>query len=559
MGFLIYRLIIFVALFFIISLGSGCGESRYSKDQLLAQHAGAPLLEGLGNFNFTISTDNDDAQRYFNQGLVLAFAFNHAESVRSFQAAQKLDPQCAMCFWGESLARGPNINVTSDGRAVMSSEDRRKAFSVYKQALYLVNPENKKEKAYINALSKRYNGDITTSREPLDKQYALAMQKLVNDYPDDITAASLYAEALMNTMPWNYWTEEGSPREDTKKVINNLESVLERDQNHPLAIHLYIHAVEASKSPERAEKAADRLAKLVPGAGHLVHMPAHIYWRVGRYHDASQANINAAKVDEKYIAQCNAQGFYPALYYPHNIHFLWAASMMEGRSKLSIESALKVSKYVHDDQIKKFPTIEFFKTIPLLSYVRFQKWEEILMFPQLLDGYKFSQGILHYAKGVAYASKGEIQKAIQEQLKIVPLKDSNEIRLLIKGGQPSGLLLDIANELLLGEINFAKKDFNKASYHFSKAVDIQDSLPYTEPPFWYYPTRQSLGVSLMKENKFLEAEKVYKRDLKDYPRNGWSMFGLSKALESQNKNIEANQVQKKFEDVWQMADIDLKL
>jgi len=559
MGFLIYRLINVFALFFIISLGWGCEENRYSQDQLLAKQAGAPLLTGLGSFSFTISTDSDDAQRYFNQGMVLAFAFNHAESIRSFQAAQKLDPQCAMCFWGESLARGPNINVTSDGRAVMSPEDRKQAFSAYKQALYLVNPENQREKDYINALSKRYNGDITTSREPLDKQYALAMQKLVNDYPDDITAASLYAEALMNTMPWNYWTEEGSPREDTKKVINNLESVLERDQNHPLAIHLYIHAVEASKSPERAEKVADRLAKLVPGAGHLVHMPAHIYWRVGRYHDASQANINAAKVDEKYIAQCNAQGFYPALYYPHNIHFLWAASMMEGRSKLSIESALKVSKYVHDDQIKRFPTIEFFKTIPLLSYVRFQKWEEILMFPQLLDGYKFSQGILHYAKGVAYASKGEIQKAIQEQLKIVPLKDSNEIRLLIKGGQPSGLLLDIANELLLGEINSAKKDFNKASYHFSKAVDIQDSLPYTEPPFWYYPTRQSLGVSLMKENKFLEAEKVYKRDLKDYPRNGWSMFGLSKALESQNKNIEANQVQKKFEDVWQMADIDLKL
>ena len=559
MSFLICRPIHLYLLLLSIVFYPGCSENSHSSDKLLAEKAGAPLLKGLGSFTFPISTNNKNSQRYFNQGMVLAFAFNHAESVRSFKAAQRLDPSCAMCFWGESLARGPNINVTSDGAVVMSPDDRKKAFLALKQAQYLVESVNEKEVSYINALSKRYNGDVKSSRALLDSEYALAMEELAKEYPEDATASSLYAESLMNTMPWNYWTEEGAPREDTKKVISRLESVLKREPNHPLAIHLYIHTVEASKSPERAERAADRLGDLIPGAGHLVHMPAHIYWRVGRYHDASNANIEAAKVDERYIAQCNAQGFYPALYYPHNIHFLWAASTMEGRSKLSIESALKVSKYIHDDQIKKFPTIEFFKTIPLLSYVRFQKWEEILSFPMPGEQYKFSQGITHYAKGVAKASSGKTQEAILDQLKIIPLKNSSEVRTLIKGGQPAGLLLDIANELLKGEINLSLNNFSKATKHFAEAVRIQDTLSYTEPPFWYYPTRQSLGISLIKEKKYLEAELVYRKDLEDYPRNGWSLFGLMKSLELQGKNKESLDIKNKFNNVWQMSDIELDI
>lgn len=543
----------FFILFVVIN---GCSSSN-SKQELIDK-AGAPLLSGLGNHFHRITSSEEGVQEYFNQGLVLAFAFNHAESVRSFKAAQTLDPNCAMCYWGEALAHGPNINVTSNGKAVMSDAQRVKAFKALSKAKDLMINSTPREQAYITALSSRYDGDINTDRNALDVVYAQAMAKVVEAYPEDMDAASLYSEALMNTMPWNYWLDDGKPKSDTIKVISKLEEVLEKEPNHPLAIHLYIHAVEASSSPERAESAADRLGVLVPGAGHLVHMPAHIFWRVGRYHDASEANINAARVDEEYIAQCNAQGFYPAAYYPHNIHFLWAASTMEGRSELSIESALKVSKYVSLEQIKLFPTIEYFHTIPLLSYVRFGKWDQILNFQKPSSEFKYSQGIYHYARGVAFAAAGELDKAREEQVQILPLKDSKEVKVIIKGGQPSGLLLDIANELLLGQIEFSNNNFSMASKYFESAVNLQDTLPYTEPPFWYYPSRQSLGSSLMKEGKASAAENVYKRDLKDYPRNGWSLFGLSLALEAQGKLKEAEVVRKKFKRIWQLSDIELQ-
>ena len=552
-----YKNFIKSSFFFLLILTiNGCSGTD-SKQQLI-DRAGAPLLSGLGDHSHEITSDEEGVQEYFNQGLILAFAFNHAESVRSFKAAQTLDPSCAMCFWGEALARGPNINVTSNGKAVMSDEQRVKAFEALGKAKDLMANSTPQEQAYITALSSRYDGDISSDRNALDIAYAVAMGKVVETYPEDMDAASLYSEALMNTMPWNYWLDDGKPRSDTVKVITKLEEVLEREPDHPLAIHLYIHAVEASNTPERAESAADRLGSLVPGAGHLVHMPAHIFWRVGRYHDASEANINAAKVDEEYIAQCNAQGFYPAAYYPHNIHFLWAASTMEGRSELSIESALKVSKYVSLEQIMMFPTIEYFHTIPLLSYVRFGKWDEILNFPKPTSELKYSQGIYHYARGMAYSAKEELDKALKEQVQILPLKDSEEVKVIIKGGQPSGLLLDIANELLLGQIEFSKSNFSLASKHFATAVDLQDTLPYTEPPFWYYPSRQSLGNSLMKEGKASAAENVYKRDLKDYPRNGWSLYGLALALKEQGKLEEAEEAHKKFKHIWQLSDINLK-
>ena len=552
-----YKNFIKISFFFIIILTiNGCSGGN-SKQELI-DRAGAPLLSGLGNHSHQITSSELGVQEYFNQGLVLSFAFNHAESIRSFKAAQTLDPNCAMCYWGEALARGPNINVTSNGKAVMSDSERIKAFEALGKAKNLMMNASPKEQAYIMALSSRYDGDVDSDRNTLDLAYAVSMEKVAEAYPEDMDAASLYSEALMNTMPWNYWSDDGTPKLDTVKVISKLEEVLEKEPNHPLAIHLYIHAVEASNSPKRAESAADRLGALVPGAGHLVHMPAHIFWRVGRYHDASEANINAAKVDEEYIAQCNAQGFYPAAYYPHNIHFLWAASTMEGRSELSIESALKVAKYVGVEQIKLFPGIEYFHTIPLLSYVRFGKWDEILAFSKPASEFKYSQGIYHYARGVAYAAKGELERSRDEQAKILPLKDTEEVRVIIKGGQPSGLLLEIANELLLGQIEFSQNNFSMASKYFETAVNLQDTLPYTEPPFWYYPSRQSLGNSLMKEGKSSAAENVYKRDLKDYPRNGWSLFGLSLALNAQGKTKEAQEVKKKFQHIWQLADIKLE-
>ena len=531
--------------------------SNTNEDDLI-QRGGAPLLSGLGTHDHKISTEIPGAQRYFNQGLVLSFAFNHAESIRSFKAAQKLDPSCAMCYWGEALSRGPNINVTSDGKVVMSDNDRLEAFKAIERAKELMSSSTLKEQDYIIALSSRYNGQVGTDRSALDRKYAQSMEELSKKYPDDMDASSLFAESLMNTMPWNYWAEDGNPKPDTVKVINSLEDVLEKAPDHPLAIHLYIHAVEASSSPERAEAAADRLGDLVPGAGHLVHMPAHIYWRVGRYHDASEANIRAAQVDEEYIAQCNAQGFYPALYYPHNIHFLWAASTMEGRSGLSIESALKVAKYVGPEQIKQFPVVEFFHTVPLLSYVRFGKWKEILSYSAPEQDFKYSTGIYHYARGIAFSSLGKNEEALKELSYIKPLIDTPEIKNLVKSGQPSAKLLEIADNLLLGQIEFKNGNYEASIISLKKAVSLQDDLPYTEPPFWYYPTRQSLGRVLIEAGKFTEAEAVFRKDLEDYPRNGWSMFGLFKVLEIQGKTKEAKKYKDKFDVIWQLSDIKLE-
>jgi tetratricopeptide (TPR) repeat protein len=533
----------------------GCGKNS---DALLAEKAGAPLLTGLGNHSHNISSNIYGVQRYFNQGMIMAFAFNHAESIRSFKAAQKLDPKCAMCFWGEALALGPNINVNSDGKVIMAPQNRVAAFKAINKAIALSESVSIKEQAYISALASRYDGNPETNRETLDIAYASAMENLSKTYPEDNDAASLFAEALMNTMPWNYWAEGGDPKPDTIKVLDSLESVLEKNPNHPLAIHLYIHAVEASSDPARAEEPADRLAKLVPGAGHLVHMPAHIYWRVGRYHDASLANIEAAKVDEDYIAQCNAQGFYPALYYPHNVHFLWAASTMEGRSELSIESALKVSKYVRIEQIKQIPFLEFFHTIPLLSYVRFAKWDEILSYKKPIEEFKFSLGLYHYARSIAFASTGDIENAIKEQVKILPLKDSPEIKVIIKAGQPSDKLLEIANHLAMGQIELANMNIDASIMHFKIAVETQDALPYREPEFWYYPTRQSLGHALLLNKDFEEAVSVFNQDLKDYPRNGWSYYGLYKAYKALDNNELSNEALIKHQEIWQMSDVELK-
>ena len=534
-----------------------CSQDTSIDRNDLIEKAGAPLLSGLGSHSFTISSKVEGVQHYFNQGLIMAFAFNHAESIRSFKAAQKLDPNCAICFWGEALALGPNINVTSDGKAIMSPQDRLDAFERTNKALALIEFATPKEKDFILTLKSRYNGDVNSSRVPLDIAYAEAMAALSSKYPDDTDAASLYAEALMNTMPWNYWAEDGNPKPDTIKVINTIESVLDKDPNHPLAIHLYIHAVEASSDPGRAEAAADRLADLVPGAGHLVHMPSHIYWRVGRYEDASLANIAAAKVDEEYIAQCNAQGFYPALYYPHNVHFLWAASTMEGMSDLSIESAIKVSNYVSPEQIRNIPFLEFFHTIPLLSYVRFAKWDKVFSYERPDDDFKFSNSIFNYALAVAHAANGNSLEAIRFQRIILNDIESEEVNAMVMAGHPTKSLMKIASLLASGSIDMYSGKYSEAIASFKEAVTIQDALPYTEPPFWYYPTRQTLGHALLMNKSFSEAALVFERDLEDYPRNGWSYFGLHVAQQELNNQEESIEALNKFNEIWGRADISI--
>lgn len=537
---------------------AGCAtQDLPESDADIVERAGAPLFEGMGAFHRPISTSSAAAQRYFDQGMVLAFGFNHAESIRSFRAAQKLDPDCAMCFWGEALATGPNINVTSKGKAVMSDAERMAARAAIDAALARRGQANPMERRLIEALATRYNGDPATPRDPLDKAWAQAMREYVADYPDDHDAAAIYAEAWMNTMPWDYWSDDGEPKAATVEVINTLERILQQSPEHPLALHLYIHAVEASSNPGRAEAAADRLAHLVPGSGHLVHMPAHIYWRVGRYHDAAEANIRAAAVDERYIAQCNAQGFYPALYYPHNIHFLWAASSMQGRSSVAIPAARKVAANVRLEQIQQFPTVEFFKTIPILALVQFARWDEVLAEPALPAELEFSAAIRHYARGTAFVAKGQIAEAKAEQAALKPLLGSVKVRFLDTADYPASVLLAIADQLLTGDIALANGEIETAVDAYEGAVATQDSLPYMEPPFWYYPTRQSLGKALLLADRFDDAEAVYKTDLAEYPLNGWSMFGLIQALEAQGKSAEAAKHQSMFDEIWAMADVEL--
>ncbi len=526
-------------------------------DLELVARAGAPLFEGMGAYHRPITTGDPGAQRYFDQGMVLMFGFNHAEAIRSFRAAQRLDEECAMCFWGEALATGPNINVTSNGRAVMSSEDRMAAFTAVDKAVALKEHATEVERALIDALRTRYNGDPESDRDPLDRAWAGAMRAFVEEYPEDDDASAIFAEAWMNTMPWDYWSEDGQPRAETVEAIAALESILGRSPEHPLALHLYIHAVEASSDPGRAEAAADALAGLVPGSGHLVHMPAHIYWRVGRYHDASEANVRAAGVDEDYIAQCNAQGFYPALYYPHNIHFLWAASSMEGRSAVALEAARKVAANVRLEQIEQFPTVEFFKTIPILALTQFGRWEEILAEPSPHETLDYSKSIWHYARGVALANTGDVPGARLEREALADLRDSVQVLFLDGNDYPASVLLEIADHLLLGEIALADAGLEDAIRNFGEAVRIQDALPYMEPPFWYYPSRQSLGTALLKAERYIEAEAVYRRDLNDYPRNGWSLFGLILSLEAPDEFEAARPVRQAFDQIWALADVTL--
>ena len=531
-------------------------EPTASRAEVIAL-AQAPLLEGLGDFNHPITTSNPWAQRYFNQGMIMAAGFNHAEAVRSFKAAQRLDPDCAMCYWGEALATGPNINVTSKGKAIMMPAERLAAYAAIQRAITLAAGASEREQALIRAQATRYNGDVNTERQPLDIAYARAMRELAGNYPEDDDIQAMFAEAMMNTMPWDYWLDAEHPKPETAEVITALETVMARNPQHPLATHLYIHAVEASSNPGRAEAAADRLADMVPGSGHLVHMPSHIYWRVGRYFDASEANVRAAKVDEDYIAQCRAQGLYPALYYPHNIHFLWSSASMEGRSAVAIEAGRKVAANVRLEQIQEYPTIEFFKTIPLLSLVRFAHWQEILQQSAPPAALPYSNAIWHYARAVALARTGEYDAAQAEIDAMQPLMSNDSIWFLDGNDYPASQVLAIANLLARGELAQARGDYKAAIALFTAAVEEQDKLPYTEPPFWYYPTRQSLGNAMLLAGDGAAAEAVYRADLAQYPHNGWSLYGLSLSLEAQGRTEEAAAARERFDKIWGRADVSL--
>jgi tetratricopeptide (TPR) repeat protein len=511
----------------------------------------APLFNNLGRHHHPVTTKSKLAQRYFDQGLTLLYGFNHNEAIRSFEGAAIADPDCAMAWWGVAYAYGPNINVPMDAQAVP------KAWEALQKAIALRDEASPKEQAYINALTTRYAKTPPEDRAPLDQAYADAMRQVAKDYPEDLNAQTLFAEALMDTSPWNYWLPDKTPKPNAKEAIEVIESVLRRVRSHPGADHLYIHLVEAGPNPEKGVKSADRLGKLAPGAGHLVHMPSHIYVRVGRYHDATKVNEMASLADESYLAQCKQQGMYPGGYYPHNVHFLWFATGLEGRSKDSIEAAKKVSAYTTELRCGAVegPRQRY---LHLLAFARFGKWAEILAAADPGPSYPYDRAMWHYARGLALAATGKAVEAESERAKFAALEKDEKVRAMDNPHFPGTKILAIAHKVLAGKVAWSQNKKEDAIERLRKAVQLEDEMPYMEPPFWSYPVRQSLGVALLQTGKPAEAEKVFREDLKHFPDCGWPLFGLEASLRNQGKTKEAQQVQRQFKRAWRYADTKLE-
>ena len=510
-----------------------------------------PLFDNLGTHHHKITTKVPLAQRYFDQGLRLVYAFNHEEAVRAFKEAARLDPNCAMAYWGVGLALGPNYNLPLD------PERNRAAYAATQKAVKFAPKASAAERAYIAALTKRYSLAPDADRKALDQAYADAMREVAHAYPDDTDAATLFAESLMDLRPWALWTLDGQPQPGTLEIVATLEAVLKKDPMHPGANHYYIHAIEASPQPDRGLVAAERLHNLVPGAGHLVHMPSHIYMRTGRYADAADANTQAIKVDEAYIAAVKPAGVYPMMYYPHNIHFFWAAASMEGRSADAIRTARKMTNGVSPEMVKEMDAIEYFVPTALFALARFGKWEEILHEPAPPAGQPYATGIWHYARGLALANTGRLDEAASEQQAVAAAAAAMPPERIIGDNTPPAALLHLAAEALAGESAARRGQTDDAVKHLQEAVRAQDALPYTEPPPWYYPVRQSLGAVLLTAGRPADAETVYRDDLQRNPENGWSLYGLWQALRARQAEAEAAAVEERFRKAWARADVAL--
>jgi Flp pilus assembly protein TadD len=510
----------------------------------------APRLQNLGNYQFPVSTKNKQAQLFINQGLNLSYAFNHAEAGRAFREAARQDPNLAMAYWGEALVLGPNINAPMDPNA------EAPAFQAIKKAIELKSKASPREQAYIDALTERYSGNAA-DRQARDRAYAAAMYKLQQKYPDDLDAATLYAESMMDLRPWGYWTRDGQPYEGMGEVVSLIEKVIAKNPVHPGALHLYIHLLEATDDVGKAEAAADRLQTLMPAAGHMVHMPAHIYQRVGRYTDAVRSNQLAIAADEDYISQCQAQGLYPMGYYPHNIHFLWFAATADGQSKLSIEAARKAASKVSDEALQQVPLMAIFRVVPYYALTRFGKWDEMLQEAEPPAFSPYARGIWHYARGIAFVRKGQLDQANQELAKVNELLKDKALDQPLFSPNTGHAVLSIAPEVLGGEIDAANKNYDSAIAHLERAVRLEDALVYTEPAEWHYPPRQALAAVLLQAGRASEAETVYWADLKKNRNNGWSLYGLMKALQAQGKTADAGLVEARFKKAWERSDITI--
>jgi tetratricopeptide (TPR) repeat protein len=505
-----------------------------------------PLWDGLGSLTYKVTTSSAAAQSYFDQGLRLTHAFNHEEAQRAFRKAQKLDPDCAMCFWGEALVLGPNINMPMVEEAVAP------AFAAAQRARALAAKASPQEQALIAALSKRYAESAKADRAALDAAYAAAMAQAAAQFPADNEIAVLYAEALMDLSPWDYWQPGGrEPNPQSAAIVPTLERVLAKDPNHPGAIHYYIHAVEASDRPQRAEPYADRLRGAVPGAGHLVHMPSHIYYRVGRYLDALVDNSTAAAVDEKYLAASAApMGVYRLGYYPHNVHFVMASALMAGDGANSIAAAEKLHGLLPDAAALAIPGAHPVKAAPYYAHTLFSSPDAILALPDPGNSIPYVKAMWHYARGVASAARRDFAAARAEANAIDALERTADFAPLKTAGIPAPEVLQLARMVVEGRLAQAQGDSNKAVERFEQAAALQDALPYTEPPYWYYPVRQSLAAALMQAGRLAEAEEQFRRALARAPNNGWSYYGLLELSRARGDAAGAQRAEAELAKTW---------
>lgn len=529
------------------------GTHKHYEHSAEAQRPGpsgelAPRLQNLGTHVFAVSTQNEDAQRFINQGVNLAYAFNHAEARRAFREAARLDPNLAMAYWGQALVLGPNIN------AMMESSEEPHALENVTKAMALRQTASPREQALIEALSKRYSGDAA-HRSVNDKAYAAAMREVHQRFPDDLDIAMLYVESTMDLRPWGYWMPDGRPHEGIAEIVALTEDVMRRNPKHPAALHMYIHLMEAHHA-DKAEAAADALLPLLPAAGHMVHMPGHIYQRVGRYKDAIRSNELAIAADEDYITQCRAQGLYPMGYYPHNIHFLWFAATFDGQSGRAVEAARKVAAKIDDATLTALPITAGFRVVPYLALTRFGRWDEMLREPEP-PANAYLRGMWHYNRGVAFVAKNQLTAAEGELAKLTALLPDKSLDGPLFSPNIARNLLSIGPEVLRAEIAAARGQHDKAIALAEKAVRMEDALVYTEPSEWHYPPRHLLGALLLQAGRAAEAETVYWEDLRRNRDNGWALFGLTQALKAQNRTDDAALVEARFRKAWERADVAL--
>lgn len=512
-----------------------------------------PLVNGLGNHSIKVTTDNPIAQRYFDQGLRLVYGFNHADAIRSFKAAQKADPDCALCYWGEAWALGPNINVP------MAPEAEVPAARAMSMARSLSSRVSEKEQALIAALDVRYlddpGADPSDEEDPgravLDADFANAMAALHRRFPEDDDIAVIFAEAMMNLSPWDYWEADGkTPKGRTGEVVALLEKILTRNPNHAAAIHLYIHIVEASDRPERAEEHADRLGALMPAAGHIVHMPSHIYYRVGRYLDSLRANQAAMEADEALFGTLNSSGIYPLVYYPHNVHFVLTSAQMAGAGETVLKAARKLDEALPMAAARSIPLVQPIKAAPIFAMVQFARPEEVLELEDPGSDVPYIRAIWHYARGSAFVSLGDLDAARAEAAAVAEINAWTDFTSLIESAVPGPDVVALARHVLLGRIAQAEGKQEEAVGEFAAAVEIQSNLPYMEPPYWYYPVKQSLGAALLQSGRLDEAERAFKAALFEAPNNGWALYGLVETYKAMGDTRAVAETTRLFKAAW---------